>query len=71
MLGYLRVALARIDQKVENLESSLREHIDNMDAHITRDFIRDLDKSIGGPTDQEWGQMLEKVQELRHDMEKL
>ena len=70
-LSYLRSQLSRQDQKIEEVNARLTEHKENMDAHITRQWIQELGAQIGGPTDREWGEHVNEVREIRHDLRNL
>jgi len=71
VLSYLRAQLSRLDQKIDELNIRVTEHRKNTDAHVTREWIQDLGARIGGPTDREWGEYVNEMREIRHDLRNL
>jgi hypothetical protein len=71
VLSYFRGQLSRLDQKIEELNIRVIEHRSNTDAHVTREWIQDLGSRIGGPSDREWGEYVNEIREIRHDLRNL
>jgi len=71
VLSYFRGQLSRLDQKIEELNIRVIEHRSNTDAHVTREWIQDLGSRIGGPSDREWGEYVNEIKEIRHDLRNL
>lgn len=70
-LSYLRSQLSRLDQRIGELNSRITEHRENNDAHVTRSLIQELDSRLGGPTGREWGEHVNELKEVRHDLRNL
>jgi len=77
-LGWLKSTTAKLVQRMDSLDSCLREHRANEDAHVTRAFVQSSDKQfanldarISGPTDREWGEHVNEMREIRHDLRNL
>lgn len=68
---YLRTKVSRMDQQIVELERRITEHRENTDAHVTRTMVQDLDARLGGPSDREWGEHVNEVKEIRHDLRNL
>lgn len=68
---FVRTKVSRMEQQITELERRITEHRENNDAHVTRTLIQDLDSRLGGPTDREWGEHVNEVKEIRHDLRNL
>lgn len=67
----MRTKVSRMDQQITELEKRVNEHRENNDAHVTRSLIQDLDSRLGGPTGREWGEHVNELKEVRHDVRNL
>lgn len=68
---FMRTKVSRMEQQIAELERRVTEHRENNDAHVTRSLIQDLDSRLGGPTGREWGEHVNELKEVRHDVRSL
>lgn len=69
--AHLKAMVSRLEQQANSLSARLKEHKLNHDAHVTRELIQQLGARSGGPTDREWGEHVNEMKEVRHDLRNL
>jgi len=74
----VRIALATIRANHTAQKERLKDHVKNTDAHVTRDFMVDMDKRFSASekqsrehTEAEVNKVLSAIRELRQELKQM